>query len=56
MIRAIRVQLNIRKCFFEHESNESNESCKCAALALSRVRYWIISITAAASGNACKSV
>ena len=42
--------------FFEHESNESNESCKCAALALSRVIYWIISISAAASGHACKSV
>ena len=39
--------------FFEHESNES---CKCAALALSRIRCWIISISAAASGHACKSV
>ena len=34
----------------------TNRTCKCAAPALSRVRYWIISISAAASGNACKSV
>ena len=42
--------------FFEHESHESDESCKFAALALSRIRCWIILISAAASGNACKSV
>ena len=32
--------------FFEHESHESDESCKCVALALSRVRYWTVLITA----------
>ena len=37
-------------------SGNACKSCKCAALALSRVRCWIISITAAASGHACKSV
>ncbi len=42
--------------FFSNTNCESNESYKCAALALSRIRCWIISITAAASGNACKSV
>ncbi len=42
--------------FFSNTNRESNESCKCVALALSRVIYWIISISAAASGNACKSV
>ena len=26
LIRDIRVQLNIRECFFEHESHESDES------------------------------
>ena len=41
---------------FSNTNCESNESYKCAALALSRIRCWIISITAAASGNACKSV
>ena len=28
-----------RGCFFEHESNESNESCKCVALAFLRTVY-----------------
>ena len=52
-----RGQLNIyANVFFEHESNESNESCKCAALAISKIRYWMVSFSAAASGNACKSV
>lgn len=56
-LREISVQLNIRECFFSN-TNQTNqsESCKCVALALSRVIYWIISISAAASGNACKSV
>ena len=57
LIRDIRVQLNIyANVFFEHESHESDESCKCAALALSRIEYCLISISAAASGHACKSV
>ena len=65
-IREIRGQLNIihtRICFFEHESHESDESCKCVALALLRTIYMQdnnisqdnLNISAAASGHACKS-
>ena len=66
-IREICGQLNIihtRMFFFEHESHESDESCKCVALALLRTIYICkitiyhrtITTTAAASGHACKSV
>ena len=45
-LREISVQLNIRECFFEHESHESDESCKCAALAFlgtinSKLYNWL---------------
>ena len=39
------VNLIYANVFFEHESHESDESCKFAALALSRVRYWCLGRT-----------
>ena len=42
----IYIRCNIyANVFFEHESNESNESCKCVALAFLRTTY-VCKITA----------